>query len=1209
MGPNGAGKSCVLKAVSFCLALRVEDLNKDNYTYIKNKEAKSNEPVSVEINFRTKLNDNIFVRRTLGPKEKDESYHVNNKTLTKTKYREFIQENKLDVYAGVFIYFQGFSDNLIVKGPNDLRQMFEVVSNSIEFKEECEGLEKELKKFQEDFDKLNEDLKTLNKQKKLASTQLSNCDFYSKISANYDRLELDQVLSCLLELDLRISTSTNQISTLTNKIKEAYRLHDEHSKKLKSLLDNKGMVKDLSDGLERDQSRLQQELSFMVESRIKLEAKKKEVNTIAKSLESSIATLELRKKEIMNDKNKLTKEITEAEGEIERLKKADKIPKGLEKHFETLMANTPTYQLEGKDELQQANDEKRLTGIHDRISMDFNHLTKDVKDLQLAQNILSKKIDLKNKSLLEEKKTLKGYEREYAAVQEKLANIADTQRRTEELKGELSDVTILIEKLSRKLGEQKGQDELISKLYTNVEGFRGELGTLIKPVHDRYALALSVALGKAKNYLVVKSEKAANLTNEILKEKFIHKTVVILDNIPQVKNSEITAFRNECGTLGSAAYDIAEFDKSNKDIEPCLRYFLRGKAVCETLDRAYKLRAQQEKKANIITVAGEQLRGSYISSYGNTEAINEQNATKNAIKEKIEVLKTRKGELEEQIKSMAGYEDVQNADLLRERIANLNSAIKQMEMELESFAQEQQRLSKELASKENSKKLKEVDLNDVLRQLEKVKEDVKQSKELRKGKLKEIILDYASQNKIKEKNELLELVLTRIEATVDKEISLRQFMTNKRRQIAELGLEDIDDRISTTQGNLDSMLSTLKELDTEISKQQKKCDETRKELESLIKKKDESKVEYMRQIEAETKFRTHLRETSDELDNLRSALRNAETDFQSGLRRKTQLIEEKTLEGITIPTKKEDIPEAIKTTLKKLGEQATATVDYTSLVERLRSGEGGIISEEIEREDDDNIDASHVDVYKMFSLDSVASVKRFLTKEFEKSGKELNSMSTKFVTDDTIDREKKKLSKIVDDISTVKKELERVRDGKQFREGELTKYKALRNERFISLFNAVSARIRDVYKRLNRNDNADATLALEFPTDPCSGGIMYNPTPPNKKYIFDTASLSGGEKALASLALYFAINDALRSPVLMLDEADSALDKQNVALVQAYLRSLSKSKQIVTVSHNSWFIRRASTLLGITKIPSENTSGCFHFDLDYYRNREEEKAY
>ena len=111
--------------------------------------------------------------------------------MTATAYKDYLAVNKIDVFGSSFVFWQGFSDAFITKSPRELKNMFELISTSSEYRSACEELEIDLKKHQEQFEKIGDELRTVNKNKKLVSNQLSNCDHYTKISSNYERLELD----------------------------------------------------------------------------------------------------------------------------------------------------------------------------------------------------------------------------------------------------------------------------------------------------------------------------------------------------------------------------------------------------------------------------------------------------------------------------------------------------------------------------------------------------------------------------------------------------------------------------------------------------------------------------------------------------------------------------------------------------------------------------------------------------------------------------------------------------------------------------------------------------------------------------------------------------------------------------------------------------------------------------------------------------------
>ena len=76
--------------------------------------------------------------------------------------------------------------------------------------------------------------------------------------------------------------------------------------------------------------------------------------------------------------------------------------------------------------------------------------------------------------------------------------------------------------------------------------------------------------------------------------------------------------------------------------------------------------------------------------------------------------------------------------------------------------------------------------------------------------------------------------------------------------------------------------------------------------------------------------------------------------------------------------------------------------------------------------------------------------------------------------------------------------------------------------------------------------------------------------------------LSGGERALTSIALIFAMSQVNPPPFLILDETDAALDEANSRRYGDMLEILARSSQLIVITHNRETMSRASVLYGIT---------------------------
>jgi chromosome segregation protein len=85
-----------------------------------------------------------------------------------------------------------------------------------------------------------------------------------------------------------------------------------------------------------------------------------------------------------------------------------------------------------------------------------------------------------------------------------------------------------------------------------------------------------------------------------------------------------------------------------------------------------------------------------------------------------------------------------------------------------------------------------------------------------------------------------------------------------------------------------------------------------------------------------------------------------------------------------------------------------------------------------------------------------------------------------------------------------------------------------------------------------------------------------------KKRLRSLDMLSGGERALTSVALLFAMSSVNPPPFLVLDETDAALDEANSQRYGDLLAELAKKTQLVLITHNRHTMSRAGVLYGVT---------------------------
>ena len=115
-----------------------------------------------------------------------------------------------------------------------------------------------------------------------------------------------------------------------------------------------------------------------------------------------------------------------------------------------------------------------------------------------------------------------------------------------------------------------------------------------------------------------------------------------------------------------------------------------------------------------------------------------------------------------------------------------------------------------------------------------------------------------------------------------------------------------------------------------------------------------------------------------------------------------------------------------------------------------------------------------------------------------------------------------------------------------------------------------------------RGTDAELFAAMqEAEAEEIEEGIEIEVSLPRKK-IKGLMMLSGGERALTSIALLFAVSQVNPPPFIVLDETDAALDEANSKKYGDMIENLAKLSQLILITHNRETMSRAGVLYGVT---------------------------
>ena len=135
------------------------------------------------------------------------------------------------------------------------------------------------------------------------------------------------------------------------------------------------------------------------------------------------------------------------------------------------------------------------------------------------------------------------------------------------------------------------------------------------------------------------------------------------------------------------------------------------------------------------------------------------------------------------------------------------------------------------------------------------------------------------------------------------------------------------------------------------------------------------------------------------------------------------------------------------------------------------------------------------------------------------------------------------------------------------------------SEKFDKAFESVSFKFNEFFAKVF--DGGTAELKLISAENKSDSGIDIIVKPPGKR-LSSLSSLSGGERAMTSVALMFALMSVNPSPICVLDEIDAALDDANIKRFLSILKELSSKSQFIVITHNRLTVQEAETVYGVS---------------------------
>ncbi|KAM1234492.1 hypothetical protein ACFX2J_004062 [Malus domestica] len=1170
IGPNGAGKSNLMDAISFVLGVRTGHLRgaqlKDLiYAFDDKEKDQKGRRAFVRLVYQLDNGSELqFTRAITGGAGSE--YRIDGASVTWEEYNAKLRSLGILVKARNFLVFQGDVESIASKNPKELTALLEQISGSDELKRDYEKYEEEKSEAEQKASLVYQRKRTIVLERRQKKEQKEEAEKHLRLQDQLKSLKKEHSLWQLFNIEKDIAKMTEELEAEKKSREqvmqeidefqlEANNKKKEQAKYLKEIAQCEKKISDRNNKLDKSQPDL-----------LKLKEEMSRINAKIKKSEKELAKKEQERKRHKEDIKQLQKGIHDLTAKLEDLHEKGRDSGDKLKLDDTELREYFRIKEDAGMKTAKLRDEKEVLDRQQHADLEAQkNLEENLQQLrsreaeleEQEEQMLTRQKKIKENSA-KHRDEAKNLDNELRAMQSK-----NSQARTkyENLKSKIDE----IEKQLRELKADRYENERDSRLSQAVEtlkrlfhGVHGRMTELCRPTQKKYNLAVTVAMGKFMDAVVVEDEQTGKECIKYLKEQRLPPQTFI-----PLQSVRVKPVMERLRNLGGTA----------KLIFDAILFAVGNTLVCDELDEAKRLSWTGER-FKVVTVDGILLAKSGTMTGGTSGGMEAR--SKQWDDKKVEGLKKKKEQFESELEELGSIREMQIKESeTTGRISGLQKKIQYAEIEKKSIKDKLATLAQE---KQNIKE--EIDRSSP--ELLKLKQAVdKRSKEINKleKRINEIVdriyKDFSRSVGVANIREYEENQLKASQYMAEERLSLSSQLSKLKYQLEYEQNRDMESRINELQDSISKFKKALERVQKEEAAAKSAAEKASGEIDRWKEEIQEwkSKSEGCEKEIQEWNKRGSTATTS--LSKLNRQIHAKESQIEQLMSQKQEIVEKCELEQINLPI----ISDPMETDSSTMGPFFDFSQLNKSHVRDRRPSEREKLEVEFKQKMDAVISEIEKTAPNLKALDQYEAIKekeRAVTEEFEVARIE----------------EKEK----ADLFNSVKQK---------------------RYELFMDAFQHISSSIDKIYKQLTKSNThplgGTAYLNLENEDDPFLHGIKYTAMPPTKRFR-DMEQLSGGEKTVAALALLFSIHSFRPSPFFILDEVDAALDNLNVAKVAGFIRSKSREGaranqddeggggfQSIVISLKDSFYDKADALVGVYRDCERSCSETLTFDLTKYR--------
>ncbi|MBQ0097453.1 MAG: chromosome segregation protein SMC [Oscillospiraceae bacterium] len=1136
VGPNGSGKSNISDAIRWVLgeqspkSLRCSRMEDVVFNGTDSRKRQGYAEVTLTIDNKDRLlpynGDDVSVTRRYYRSGESE-YLINKASVRLKDIHELFMDTGLG-RDGYSMIGQGKIDSIVASKSEDRREIFEEAAGISRYRYRKTEAERKLIHTEENLVRLKDIVTELEDRVGPLKTQSEKAEKFLEYAGEKRGLEIALWLDTLNKSSSTLKEHEDKISVAKNQYDEAETALQNISSETTEIYLKKGEISSKIEEIRNEITQIEGEISFNRSSLSVAE------NDILHNKEN-ITRIESEIERAKNSSEDIQNDIYEKEKRIELLEKA--------------VENTQSAYNETADKLNNINtDSSRSSEELEKLSSVIATLSKQSADARvtdmtsastvielegrvenLKENCSSKRELLEDTALME-----KDYKEKVKSAEEKVQSLLNTVTGLEmKMKSRLEkrdELKANADKLNLDAEEKSRRAKLLSDLARNYEGFYNSVKVVMKEAEKG---ALGGICGPVSS--LIRVPKEYNIAIETALGSKMQNIITKTDE--DAKRAMSLLKKRDAGRATFLPITtIKPRTLDEKGLDECYGYIGIADKLC-TCDKKYADimssllgRIVVAEDLNSAAKIAKQYSYRFMVVTLDGQVINAGGSFTGGSLTKKSGLLSRESEIEslnieaEKLKEKAksAFDEYKKA---QETYAKYEADLLGIRADLSTAQQELVRLQAELSACTNELNNIRITVTEIEREITSLQSKIEQAKVMG-ATAKKVLQKYTAEI---ETHELKIRELT----------GNREELSQKRERLSE----------------------ELQELRLEIVTMQKDIENIRTEIE-LSRKSGENQDELIKELEGQISV---LVENNSQLE---LKIQNINTQIEL-LQQKVVAKNEEIANNNDFLDELEKRSVELRTIERdKNTERELASNEYSRLEERkinLQKQFDDIISKLWEEYELTRREAEEQAV----EIEDLSKAKQRLT-ELKQKIKSLGNVNVSAIEEYKEVSERYEFMKTqVDDVETSKKEIESLIV-------ELTKQM---KDVFVTSFAEINKNFSETFKELF--GGGTASLELTNPEEILTSGIDIIVHPPGK-IVVHLEALSGGEKALVAIALYFAIMKVRPAPFCVMDEIEAALDEVNVDRFAKYLRNLTDDTQFILITHRRGTMEEADVLYGVT---------------------------